>query len=255
MFIGYLVKMLWVPAAVGVLIFLIEIVVVATSGSADNPYMPLFAIFIAMWTVMFSAGWRRMELTFQREWDTVDYDRPDLDRTQFVQNPKTYKRLNTISHKEEYFPDPLWRFLAVVFSFLVVSALMMANIAAVVFLEGAKSGVRTMVGDNPLFGALKVLGAALQALLIILSRRVAMFVFEKLNDFENWKTDWEYHTATVAKTMCFGFVNSYFAIFFVSFMANSVELWGLDLSCPEHKCLDYVETMIAVIFILQAAYR
>jgi len=40
----------------------------------------------------------------QYEWDVLDFEEPDEDRTEFVQNAKTYKRLNRVSHKEEYYP-------------------------------------------------------------------------------------------------------------------------------------------------------
>jgi hypothetical protein len=36
---------------------------VGQSGSVDNPFMPLYSIFIAVWAVMFNSGWQRLELT------------------------------------------------------------------------------------------------------------------------------------------------------------------------------------------------
>jgi len=102
---------------------------------------------------------------------------------------------------------------------------------------------------------IKVFGASLQAAVIILFRYLSRLLFEALTDFENWKTESEYHTALVSKRMCFAFVNSYFPLVFVSFMVNHVQIFGVDISCPNKQCMDYVEMMIAVIFTIQIAQR
>lgn len=40
----------------------------------------------------------------QYEWDVKDYEDPGEDRTAFVQDTHTYKRLNRISSNEEFYP-------------------------------------------------------------------------------------------------------------------------------------------------------
>lgn len=253
-FIGYLAKMLWVPAAVGLVIFFIQIVLMAGNRDTDNPFEPLFAIYIAVWTIQFSAGWRSMELVHQLEWEIVNFDEPQEDRAEFLQNPRTYKRLNDVSKKEEYFPDPLWRWAAVIFSFVAFMALIFVDAVVVIGLEMLKSMLHRHL-DGSAWILMKILGSSMQALAVQVFRLVSIPLFDWLTQQENWKTGAEFNTAMTAKRMCFGFFNSYFALVFVSLLANNVTLFGVDMSCPDHKCMGYAELMIAIIFVQEVVVR
>jgi len=254
--LGYILTSLWVPAIVGVMVFIVSMVAAGQSGSTDNPFNPLYAIFIALWSIMVRAGWERLETTYQYQWGTVDYEEPEQDRTEFVQNVKTYKRLNYISQKEEFYPDPLWRYIFVFAGFLAVCALIAVNILLVLLIEAGKSQIQEFLGLEHAAGMVpKVLGASVQATVILLMRKAADIAFGYLTDFENWKSQEQYDNATIAKRFCFGFINSYFCIYFVAFMANHISVFGVDVSCPEHKCIDYVEWMIGVIFLSNILVR
>lgn len=49
----------------------------------------------------------------QYEWDVIDYEDPGEDRTEFVQDAHTYKRLNKISSKEEFYPGNVGCFASI----------------------------------------------------------------------------------------------------------------------------------------------
>ncbi len=57
------------------------------SGSMDNPYNPLFAGLMAVWGIMFCGGYKRLQVVYQHEWDTVDFEPANPDRRDFVQVP------------------------------------------------------------------------------------------------------------------------------------------------------------------------
>jgi hypothetical protein len=57
------------------------------SGSMDNPYSPLFAGLMAVWGIMFCGGYKRLQVVYQHEWDTVDFEPANPDRRDFVQVP------------------------------------------------------------------------------------------------------------------------------------------------------------------------
>jgi hypothetical protein len=57
------------------------------SGSMDNPYNPLFAGLMAVWGIMFCGGYKRLQLVYQHEWDTVHLEPANPDRRDFVQVP------------------------------------------------------------------------------------------------------------------------------------------------------------------------
>jgi len=159
-FCGFIVTQLWVLAAVGIFCFAMAMSAVAESGDAENPYMPLFAIYVSVWSINFSAGWKRMQIVVQHEWDLLEYEDPAEDRTEFVQNTKTYKRLNEVSKREEYYPDPLWRIIALVATFFVVSILTVFTIAVAILCEVLKKTIASSLPIPP--AVVLVLGANLQ---------------------------------------------------------------------------------------------
>ena len=250
-FCGYFLTMLWVLAGVGIFTFAMEMEALQQSGHTANPYSPLFAIFCAIWSINFSAGWRRLEIVYQWEWDTLDYKDPAGDRTDFVQNTRTYKRLNRISQREEYYPDPLWRVIGLVTTVVVVSVLMGLTILVTLILAIVKkkleaAGMPGMV--------VTLLGANVQSALILLFRWLAKLVFLFLNDFENWKTDEQYENALISKMFSYAFCNSYFPIIFVAFIANSVRPFDEDVSCGE-SCEDYLVLLVGVIYVQNAIWN
>jgi hypothetical protein len=53
-----------------------------------------------------------------------------------------------------------------------------------------------------------------------------------------------------------GFTINYSAIIFYAFIANDLHWhWVRDVSCPEHKCLGYINFMATIIFIIGHAGR
>lgn len=97
-----------------------------------------------------------------------------------------------------------------------------------------------------------LLGANLQGLLIVGFRILANMASRFLNNKENWKTDAQYSNAFYSKLFAFGCINSYFALFFFSFISNSFDWFGLldfDLSCPDGNCVDYVGLLVIVLFV------
>ena len=50
----------------------------------------------------------------------VNYEAPQTDRRDFVQNPATYKRLNKKSSREEFYPDPLLRVAWLIASSVII---------------------------------------------------------------------------------------------------------------------------------------
>jgi hypothetical protein len=51
------------------------------------------------------------------------------------------------------------------------------------------------------------------------------------------QTDTQYEDATIAKDFSFKLVNAYFACFFVAFVQNNFQIFGVDMHCPSWHCM------------------
>ena len=198
--------MLWTLATVGIFMFVVELIAFEESGSKDNPYFPLFGIYVALWSINFSVGWRVLQIVLQHEWDTVNWEPRFEERPDFLQNPRTYKRLSVKDKKEEFYADPLWRFLALVLSFIAVSALcfLCIFVAVIVFMAFGNN-------DNVV---LRIICSTLHGIIILVFRYLSMQVFLFLNGFENWTTMQQYETAFMTKAYAFCFLNAFFPVSF-----------------------------------------
>jgi len=251
-FVGYMVTSLWVLAGVGLFTFVMALTALDETGSTQNPYMPLFAVYVAIWSINFSTGWKRLEITYQYEWDVLEYEDPQEDRTEFVQNTKTYKRLNEISKKEEYYPDPLMRIISLIATSAALTALIVVTVFVAVLCEIGKVSLVPYFGEAGMLAL--ILGANVQAMIIMLFRWGGRIVFRLLTDFENWKTEQQYEDAFITKLYCFAFCNAYFPIIFVAFIADSVQPFDFDISCGS-TCADYVVFLTAIIYLQNVIIR
>ena len=93
-FIGYYTTMLWIPALCGLVLTLTQIWSHMHTGSLDNPWVPLYCCFITVWAVVFITGWKRVEQTYQYEWDTLNFEDDEEDRKEFIQNKHTKEKMS-----------------------------------------------------------------------------------------------------------------------------------------------------------------
>ena len=222
--IGFYTSMLWIPAICGGFLTISQMISYAYTGSLDNPWVPLYCCFMSVWSIVLSAGWKRVENSYQYEWDTLEFEDTEEERKEFIQSEHTTARLIPYKGTYERVADPLWRKLAlavsvsVVLSFIVVVILVVSSIA---FMRFKLLKVLEPKGFSWLA---KGIGGVSQAVSIMVFNRIYQEVHSRLTDNENWKTETQYEDAAIAKDFSFKIVNAYFACFFVAFVQNNVKV-------------------------------
>jgi ABC-type Fe3+ transport system permease subunit len=221
------------------------------TGSMDNPWVPLYCCFTAIWGIVFTAGWKRLEMAYQHEWDTKSFEATETLRREFIQNPHT--RQSHCSYKDEIerYPDPNWRSIALAVSATVVCAFIALVIGVVSGIAYFKFKLMESFEPHGLAPVAKGIGGVMQALSIMVFNRIYQVVLQALTSFENWRTETEYEDATIAKDFCFKFVNAYFACFFVAFVQNNIMVFGEDMHCPEWHCMPELTNTLAAVFAVQ----
>jgi len=105
-FIGYYTTMLWIPALCGFVLTLSQIYSHLTTDSMDNPWVPLYCCFITVWAIVFISGWKRVERTYQYEWDTLTFEDEEEDCKKFIQSRHTKERLSVFHTEAVRYPGP-----------------------------------------------------------------------------------------------------------------------------------------------------
>ena len=223
-FMGFYIQMLWIPTICGSIMTIAQVVSFQLTGSADNPWVPLYCLFICIWSVVTCFEWRRLEKRYQYEWDTLEFESTEQDRSEFIRNVNTHVRL--IEHKGtfERYPEPIWRNTASAISAAVVCACIVFVVFTVAGIAYVRFHMLRLLQPLHMGWLVKLLGGLAQAMSIMLLNWLYRFVLVRLTDMENWKTDTEYEDATIAKDFSFKLVNAYFACFFVAFIQNNIRV-------------------------------
>ncbi|KAF4321830.1 hypothetical protein BBO99_00004563 [Phytophthora kernoviae] len=175
----------------------------------------------------------------------------------FDVEPRLQPAYRKYGHKQTPFRGvdrPQIRFRRVMRSLFFISALIVLVIGVVagifVFRIAATSGKwKDMFTVN----GMQLGGPAastVNAIQIMVMNNVYSTVAERLNRYENHRTDTEYEDHLIGKTFLFQFVNSYASLFYVAFIKTSVE--GEDSCKPvEHGCMDELMMGLGIIFALR----
>ena len=86
-------------------------------------------------------------MTYRYEWGLSYWEEADEDRREFVQNTRTYKRLNDITQKEDYYPDPLWRGIALLVGFVGVTVVIGVNVGLILIIEVSKGRLAEIIAE------------------------------------------------------------------------------------------------------------
>lgn len=222
--LGFYTSMLWIPAISGTILTISQIISLSLTGSMDNPWVPLYCCFMSVWSIVLSVGWKRLEKSYQYEWDTLEFEDNEEDRRAFVQDEHTTVKLIPYKGTYERMTDPTHRKISLLISAVVICTFIVVVILVVAAIALARFKLLKILEPRGIAWLAKAVGGLSQACSIMLFNRLYQVVLVSLTDLENWKTDTQYEDATIAKDFSFKIVNAYFACFFVAFVQNNVQV-------------------------------
>mmetsp|Transcript_17284 Transcript_17284/g.40673 ORF Transcript_17284/g.40673 Transcript_17284/m.40673 type:complete len:681 (-) Transcript_17284:525-2567(-) len=241
--LGFYTTMLWLPALVGIMLTASQIYTSYYTGSLDNPWVPLYCAFTALWASAYLCGWRRLENKLKLEWATSEFEEMEEEREGYIKDVRT---MNPITSEEEWTSSSRERYVKIALSSIVVLFFIIAVITVVSGIMAFKSELgKTFAFLGPM------LGGVLNAISIIIFNEIWGHFSEELTERENWRTETQHEDALIAKDFCFKFVNAYFSLFFVAFVQNYMKVFGKDLHCPHWHCMPVLTMTLATVFATQ----
>lgn len=211
----------------------------------DSPYLPVYALLMAFWAIMFIKGWKRKESELALDWGTYSIEKVTAIRPEF----SGIKRISPITGKiETYYPA--WkRRIRYFMSFLISLPFLMLGVGAMILslnLNGYIKHVESPIhitflaqfadpggifaADSPYYGwMVPTIGHSIVINIInLLYRKVASFS----TDIENHKTETFFNNSLIVKRVLFEVFDCYLPLFYIAFyqldiMALRRELIGL----------------------------
>jgi len=244
--LGYYTKWLFFASIFGVLMWINQIVNTTESSGKDTIFVPIYAIFLAIWITLFLEFWKRRNASLAYKWDMMDFEETEITRPAYFGEEKTGKYVNGIfledieevKEKDIYYPT--WkRTLKYIFGFPIMATLILIVVAGLIGLIALKNSTKSRVFDY--------LGGIINAVVIVTLNYLYKFVAKWLNDWENHRTASEYSDSLITKTFVFQFVNSYISLFYIAFFKDAGQC------LPSKNCMEELHIQLASILITKQA--
>lgn len=196
----------------------------------DSPYLPMYALLMAFWTIIFTKCWRRKEHELALDWGTSDIEKGELVRPEF----KGILRKSPVSGKmEKYFPA--WkRRLRYLISFLLSIPFLMLGVIAMIlslnfngYIKHKESPIyfarlasfaepgHIFAADNPYYGwMIPTIG---HSIVINILNKLYRTVATYATDIENHRTEYQWTSSLTVKRVLFELFDCYLPLFYIAF--------------------------------------
>jgi len=84
------------------------------------------------------------------------------------------------------------------------------------------------------------------ALVVEIMNAILSALARTLTTQENHRTQTEHDTAQLAKVVCFKFINSYFALYYIAFFKNHAYLFNVQMRCIRGDCLLDLQSQLSI---------
>eukprot|EP01135_Chromosphaera_perkinsii_P003221 Nk52_evm28s238 gene=Nk52_evmTU28s238 len=234
----------------------------------DNDFTIAFSVFMAVWSIMFIASWKRYNSELAFYWDVQGMEKVDVDRVQYY---GTVERKNPVTGKMEMRYPTGQRTLKYLCSFvttltlctcviIVMVSIIIYKLATIEDYSEAKRDHENEEG--PLIAA--ITGGILNLFAILILGVIYRKVAVVLNDWENHRTDAKYEDRLILKQFLFEFVNSYSSLFYIAFFKGKFTGTPLDPNkffgyraeaCAPYGCMGELSIQLGIIFTGKQAFR
>lgn len=241
LFLGHYTSWLFPAAFVG---FLCWIDVAAEDNNPNANSMPVFAVFMALWSTFFLEYWKRKEKTYAMKWGMSGFEDEEIDRPQFEGDLKP----NPVDGRPYFYFSSFRKNvrLFVTSSMAASLTLTVVGVIAAIFVMRiimSKSPEMNLNGIN-LAGSIASIANALQIQIFgVIYDEFAI----RANSYENHRTDTQYEDALITKTFVFQFINSYAALWYIAFIKPFIA----ELDPCLGTCMQELSTSLSVIFIVR----
>jgi hypothetical protein len=225
-------------AAIGLVLQLLDVM----ARTPDNFTASPFCVLLSIWSIMLPHFWKRCEAKWAISWGSLDADEKlEPYRPAHWGEP----RLNPVTAQvEPFYPasSRVWKYAVSGAVTLLCGTMTMTIILLLIFLRHMeKSSINGGIAAMQLYTAITV--EIMNAIMSMIAR--------KLTQMENHRTQKENDTAELAKVVCFKFLNSYVALYYIAFFKNHEYLFGTKMRCIRGDCLLDLQSQLAIFVVLR----
>jgi len=230
-FSAFYTKYLLFPAVLGTIVAIVQFV-----DSLESPVTPAFGILICLWGSFFVQAWQRHEAELACAWNVEMFEASQTYRPEY----SGHSAMNQITGEMETIYPSWKRFLALGFSYTVLFVLIVCVIASTLGIIL----LREFLFSQTYSGAL-LCGIITYAQIAILNK-FYYHVAVALTGLENHRYQVEHEDSIIAKSFIFKFFNSYSSFFYMAFVADNTDTFGVENQCLDNDCMKAVAFQVYI---------
>mmetsp|Transcript_38893 Transcript_38893/g.91588 ORF Transcript_38893/g.91588 Transcript_38893/m.91588 type:complete len:764 (-) Transcript_38893:166-2457(-) len=223
LFMSYYWKMLVLPGLVGILLQVVDLM----EATPDNSTTVPFCVLLSTWALFMPHFWRRQEAKYAIAWGNLGLE-PEFEpaRPAYYGEP----RINPVTAQvEPYYPfrERLKKYIFSFFVMIFVLALAIGNVLMLMILRHLYRNAL------PAYG--RVVFQVLTAAAVEIVNYAITKIVAAITDWENHRTQNEFETSFLIKTLLAKFVNSFSALYYLAFFKEHFKLGDYAMECGKNR--------------------
>ena len=215
LWITSLVKWLIIPAILGIIVNYSNKLMVNPDGSHNHTILLFLSGFLALWGTAFLNYWDQKVKIFNYIWGTESFNRSEPDSESFV--PDGYVTL-VFNRKFPYISSTK-AVLKQVISYLVLLVMLAMIVIGVYTIFLLKVILIKKYPEKQTF--IGIISAVENTALIAIMSNLYNLIAYKLNDWQNYRKDFQRMNALAVKFILYDLINNFYPLFYIAFIKKT----------------------------------
>ena len=237
-----LVKWLIIPAILGIIVNYSNKIMINPDGSHNHTILLLLSAFLALWGTAFLNYWDQKEKIFNYIWGTESFQRSEPDSEAFV--PDGFVTL--VFNRQFPYVSATKTICKQLVSYIVLFLMLTAIVIGVYIIFMLKVILIKKYPEQQTY--IGILSALENTVLIAIMSSLYSMIAYKLNDWQNYRKDFQRMNALAVKFILYDLINNFYPLFYIAFIKKATIFGKEAEQCygfgGNDSCLEEIEIQL-----------
>ena len=237
-----LVKWLIIPAILGIIVNYSNKIMINPDGTHNHTILLLLSAFLALWGTAFLNYWSQKEKIFNYIWGTESFHKAEPDSENFV--PDGYVTL--VFNRQLPYISATKTVCKQLVSYIVLFIMLAAIVIGVYIIFMLKVILIKKYPEQQTY--IGILSAIENTVLIAIMSNLYNMIANKLNDWQNYRKDFERMNALAVKFILYDLINNFYPLFYIAFVKKATIFGKEAEQCygfgGNDSCLEEIEIQL-----------
>ena len=237
-----LVKWLIIPAILGIIVNYSNKIMINPDGTHNHTILLLLSAFLALWGTAFLNYWDQKEKIFNYIWGTESFQRSEPDSEAFV--PDGYVTL--VFNRQFPYVSATKTICKQLISYIVLFFMLAVIVIGVYVIFLVKVILIKKYPEQQTY--IGILSALENTVLIAIMSNLYNIIANKLNDWQNYRKDFQRMNALAVKFILYDLINNFYPLFYIAYIKKTTIFGKEPEQCygfgGNDSCLEEIEIQL-----------